>query len=49
MKAKTIINAMIEKYEILRTSIEIVNSIPMQKVHDNAEIDIKYKKIIEFS
>ncbi|MBU3090551.1 AMP-binding protein [Clostridium sp. CF011] len=47
VKAQNIINMLVQKYEILRTSIELVNLSPMQKVHNNVEINVGYREIDE--
>ncbi|MBU3188243.1 condensation domain-containing protein [Clostridium bowmanii] len=47
IKAEDIINRLVQKYEILRTSIELVNLTPMQKVHENVLKNVEYRKISE--
>lgn len=47
IKAEKVINSLINKYEVLRTSIEIVDSIPMQKINDNVKLYVKHDNIKE--
>ena len=48
-KLERTVQSLVDRHEILRTSFLLIDGEPMQKVHDQLQIDISYHKLGKFS